>query len=77
MQTAPVHVLADRHAFVCGATQGIGKATAIAMAAAGATVTVCGRNDQGLVRALEALPTPLGQKHWSVEVTHPTAPSSR
>ena len=60
--------LAGRHAFVCGATQGIGKATAIAMAAAGAVVTVCGRNDQGLVRALEALPTPAGQKHWSVEV---------
>ena len=60
--------LAGRHAFVCGATQGIGKATAVAMAAAGATVTVCGRNDQGLVRALEALPSPVGQKHWSVEV---------
>jgi 3-oxoacyl-[acyl-carrier protein] reductase len=68
MQSAPAHELAGRHAFVCGATQGIGKATAIAMAAAGATVTVCGRNDQGLIRALEALPTPLGQKHWSVEV---------
>ena len=50
--------LQGRHAFVSGATQGIGKATAIAMAAAGATVTVCGRNDQGLVRALEALPAP-------------------
>lgn len=61
----PLH---GRHAFVCGATQGIGKATAVALAAAGATVTVCGRNDKGLVHALEALPAPAGQKHWSVEV---------
>lgn len=62
------HPLLGRHAFVSGATQGIGKATAIALATAGATVTVCGRNDQGLIRALEALPTTAGQKHWSVEV---------
>ena len=60
--------LLGRHAFVCGATQGIGKATAIAMAAAGATVTACGRNDQGLIRTLEELPRAAGQKHWSVEV---------
>ncbi|MFM9144711.1 MAG: SDR family oxidoreductase [Phycisphaerales bacterium] len=65
--------LQGRHAFVSGATQGIGKATAIAMAAAGATVTVCGRNDQGLVRALEALPVPAAQKHWSVEVDFSSA----
>ncbi|MFM8785714.1 MAG: SDR family NAD(P)-dependent oxidoreductase, partial [Phycisphaerales bacterium] len=65
--------LQGRHAFVSGATQGIGKATAVAMAAAGATVTVCGRNDQGLVRALEALPAPAGQKHWSVEVDFASA----
>lgn len=65
--------LLGRHAFVCGATQGIGKATAIAMAAAGATLTVCGRNDQGLVRTLEELPKPAAQKHWSVEVDFSSA----
>ena len=65
--------LFGRHAFVCGATQGIGKATAIAMAAAGATVTVCGRNDQGLMRTLEELPKPVGQRHWSVEVDFSSA----
>ena len=71
MATAPqaAHLpLLGRHAFVCGATQGIGKATALAMAAAGATVTACGRNDQGLVRTLEELPRPAAQKHWTVEV---------
>jgi 3-oxoacyl-[acyl-carrier protein] reductase len=71
MSSAPTpatHPLLGRHAFVCGATQGIGKATALAMAAAGATVTACGRNDQGLVRVLEELPRPAGQKHWTVEV---------
>lgn len=65
--------LLGRHAFVCGATQGIGKATALAMAAAGATVTACGRNDQGLVRTLEELPKPAGQKHWTVEVDFSSA----
>lgn len=60
--------LAGRHAFVCGATQGIGRATAVAMAAAGATVTVCGRNDQGLMRVMEEMSRAAGQKHWSVEV---------
>ena len=80
MTTAPASApataqlpLFGRHAFVCGATQGIGKATAIAMAAAGATVTVCGRNDQGLMRTLEELPKPAGQRHWSVEVDFSSA----
>ena len=68
MSTTVQLPLAGRHAFVCGATQGIGKATAIAMAEAGATVTACGRNDQGLMRVLEEMPKPAGQKHWSVEV---------
>lgn len=58
----PLH---GKHAFVCGATQGIGYASAKALAAAGATVTVCGRNDQGLVKAVEDLPRPAQQKHWS------------
>ncbi len=66
---ASIHLpLSGRHAFVCGATQGIGRATAIALADAGATITVCGRNDQGLIRVLEELSRKAGQKHWSVEV---------
>ncbi|MSR18894.1 MAG: SDR family oxidoreductase [Phycisphaerales bacterium] len=49
--------LADRHAVVCGATQGIGRACALAMAHAGATVTIVGRNEQGLAKVLAEMPS--------------------
>ncbi len=48
--------LQGKTALVCGATQGIGYATAPALAAAGARVILCGRNDEGLAKALEELP---------------------
>ena len=48
--------LQGKTALVCGATQGIGYATAQALAAAGARVILCGRNDEGLAKALEELP---------------------
>ena len=40
--------LAGRHAMVGGSTQGIGRACAEALAAAGASVTLLGRNPEGL-----------------------------
>ncbi len=43
--------LQDRHAFVCGASGGIGRATALALAKRGATLTVVARSKD----ALEAL----------------------
>jgi 3-oxoacyl-[acyl-carrier protein] reductase len=73
MSTTHALPLENRHAFVCGATQGIGRAIAMGMAQAGATVTVCGRNDQGLIRVLEDMPRPAQQKHWSVEVDFASA----
>ena len=48
--------LQGKTALVCGATQGIGYATAQALAAAGARVILCGRNDEGLAKALTELP---------------------
>lgn len=40
--------LAGKHAFVCGASQGIGEATAKMLAKAGANLTVCARNGDAL-----------------------------
>ncbi|MCE9619990.1 MAG: SDR family oxidoreductase [Planctomycetes bacterium] len=53
--------LAGRHALVGGATQGIGFACAKALAEAGASVTIVGRDAAGLASALTHLPMPLGK----------------
>jgi NAD(P)-dependent dehydrogenase (short-subunit alcohol dehydrogenase family) len=50
-----VQRLRDKRAVVTAAGQGIGQATALAMAAEGATVYACDR-DEGLLAALPALP---------------------
>ena len=47
--------LSGRVALVCGASQGIGRATAIALASAGARVVLSGRNDEGLAKVLAEL----------------------
>jgi 3-oxoacyl-[acyl-carrier protein] reductase len=52
--------LAGRHALVCGASGGIGAATAKAMAAAGADVTVAARSEDALNDLVDTLRT-LGQ----------------
>ncbi|MFO0827582.1 MAG: SDR family oxidoreductase [Phycisphaerales bacterium] len=58
--------LVGRRALVSGSTQGIGRAIAIALASAGATVDLLARNDQGLAKVLGELPTPNGQKHGTL-----------
>lgn len=63
--------LAGRTALVGGATQGIGKAIALAFAKLGASVVAMGRNPDGLAKTLEALdtlPRSDAQRHASLEV---------
>jgi len=55
--------LEGKHALVCGSSQGIGEATAKALAALGATVTLTARNEQALKSVCESLTTPVGQTH--------------
>ena len=48
--------LEGKHAFVCGASKGIGEATAKMMAKAGADITVCARNGAALTALCEEMP---------------------
>ena len=47
--------LKGKHAFVCGASKGIGEATAKMLAKAGADITVCARNGDALTALCETL----------------------
>ena len=53
--------LKNKNALVCGSTQGIGKATAIALAKEGATVTLVARNREKLKAVVAELPK--GKNH--------------
>ena len=55
--------LVGRVAVVGGASQGIGRACAIALAHAGARVVLSGRNDEGLAKVLGELPGVGGGPH--------------
>lgn len=63
-----MHTLHSRHALVCGATQGIGAATAKALAEAGASVTLLARDAAGLERSREQLPRDGGRTHHILPV---------
>jgi len=52
------HSLANKHALVCGASEGIGRASAIALAELGASVTVLSRRQDKLDELVAALPCP-------------------
>jgi len=60
--------LVGRRALVCGASQGIGKAIALELAANGASVTVLARTQSALDAVLAALPTTADQHHTSIAV---------
>lgn len=55
--------LTGRRAMVCGSTQGIGKASAIELAAMGADVTLVARNEEKLLAVRDELEVSRGQQH--------------
>jgi 3-oxoacyl-[acyl-carrier protein] reductase len=55
--------LIGKHAFVCGSTQGIGKASAMVLAKQGASITLAARNEDSLIQTLKELPFNSTQKH--------------
>ena len=62
-----------KRALVCGSTQGIGKATAIALAAEGAHVTLLARSEVALAEVLKELPQNGAQNHqyWVADFSEP------
>ncbi len=60
--------LTGRRALVGGASQGIGRGCAIALAAAGAAVTGLSRDAEALGEVVAGLPAPSGQEHGSIAV---------
>jgi 3-oxoacyl-[acyl-carrier protein] reductase len=62
--------LAGRHAVVGGASRGIGRACAVALASQGATITGLARSREGLGSMLEELARNAGQDHACLAVDH-------
>ncbi len=69
--------LEGRHALVCGASEGIGRAAAVALAELGADVTVLARRQERLDEVLAALPRNGGQAHGSVSADVGDGPGLR
>ena len=55
--------LLGKNALVCGSTQGIGKATALALAKMGANVFLLARNEEKLKEVKSQLDNSKGQNH--------------
>lgn len=63
MNTVPSLSLADRHALVCGASDGIGKAVAACLAGLGAQVTLLARREKELAQVTSELAADREQTH--------------
>lgn len=61
-------LLKGKTALVCGGSDGIGKASAMALAAAGARVVLAARDTEKLTKSLAELPVPFGQQHRTVSL---------
>ncbi len=55
--------LTNKRAIVCGSSQGIGRATAIQLAASGASVIMIARNEESLRKVLREMPASKNQNH--------------
>ena len=55
--------LKNKNALICGSTAGIGKASAMELAALGVNITLIARNEEKLKKVLSELPTSQGQNH--------------
>ena len=63
--------LNNKYALVCGSTAGIGKATAMALAAEGCQVTLCARNEEKLERVLNELPKHRNHNYIVADFSNP------
>ena len=63
--------LNNKNALVCGSTQGIGKATAMALAAEGANVTLIARNEDKLKQVLSELPSHRNHNYIVADFSNP------
>lgn len=60
--------LSGRRALVCGASRGIGRAVAMALAELGASVTLAARDESALAEVAATLPAAAGQSHARLAV---------
>jgi 3-oxoacyl-[acyl-carrier protein] reductase len=65
--------LNNKNALVCGSTQGIGKATAMALAAEGANITLVARNEDKLKKVLAGLPSHRNHNYIVANFSNPEA----
>lgn len=67
MSESSIFTLQGKHALVCGATQGIGKACAVELAKLGASISAMARHEEALQKLCNELPKAHGQTHRYVK----------